>query len=135
MRIRQRVFHEGWREPAESVQGAERLQPGEMLTGLFPERDAEATDIAAQVMLNLWRPLPTTHSFPDLRHWTRGIERIRPHFGGSGPFPAAILARAEDLREGLLTSSTETMLLHGDLHHYNILSADRAAWLAIDPKP
>ena len=26
------------------------------------------------------------------------------------------------------------MLLHGDLHHYNILSAERAPWLAIDPK-
>ena len=25
------------------------------------------------------------------------------------------------------------MLLHGDLHHYNILSAERAPWLAIDP--
>ena len=26
------------------------------------------------------------------------------------------------------------MLLHGDFHHYNILSATRAEWLAIDPK-
>ena len=26
------------------------------------------------------------------------------------------------------------MLLHGDLHHYNILSAGREPWLAIDPK-
>jgi streptomycin 6-kinase len=25
-------------------------------------------------------------------------------------------------------------LLHGDLHHWNILSAKRAPWLAIDPK-
>ncbi len=113
----------------------ERLQPGEMLTGYFPERDAEATDIAAQVMLNLWRPLPAAHPFPDLRQWTIGIERIRPFFGGtSGPLPEAMVARAERLREELLTSSAEVMLLHGDLHHYNILSASRAPWLAIDPK-
>ncbi len=26
------------------------------------------------------------------------------------------------------------VLLHGDLHHDNILSADREPWLAIDPK-
>ena len=26
------------------------------------------------------------------------------------------------------------VLLHGDLHHDNILSAERAPWLAIDPK-
>ena len=28
----------------------------------------------------------------------------------------------------------EPMLLHGDLHHDNILSAERQPWLAIDPK-
>jgi streptomycin 6-kinase len=28
----------------------------------------------------------------------------------------------------------ETFLLHGDLHHWNILSTDRELWLAIDPK-
>ena len=26
------------------------------------------------------------------------------------------------------------MLLHGDLHHWNILRAEREPWLAIDPK-
>jgi streptomycin 6-kinase len=26
------------------------------------------------------------------------------------------------------------VLLHGDLHHWNILSARRSSWLAIDPK-
>ena len=25
-------------------------------------------------------------------------------------------------------------MLHGDLHHFNILSAERELWLAIDPK-
>ena len=29
---------------------------------------------------------------------------------------------------------TEQVLLHGDLHHENILAAERASWLAIDPK-
>ena len=28
----------------------------------------------------------------------------------------------------------EPVVLHGDLHHYNILSAVREPWLAIDPK-
>ena len=34
----------------------------------------------------------------------------------------------------LLSSAGEPMLLHGDLHHYNILAAERQPWLAIDPK-
>ena len=31
-------------------------------------------------------------------------------------------------------SQGERVLLHGDLHHWNILSATREPWLAIDPK-
>ncbi|HYX51410.1 MAG TPA: aminoglycoside phosphotransferase family protein, partial [Ktedonobacteraceae bacterium] len=30
--------------------------------------------------------------------------------------------------------SAEPVLVHGDLHHDNVLSAQRAEWLAIDPK-
>jgi streptomycin 6-kinase len=28
----------------------------------------------------------------------------------------------------------EPVLLHGDLHHFNILAAERQPWLALDPK-
>jgi streptomycin 6-kinase len=35
----------------------------------------------------------------------------------------------------LLAGSTEEVLLHGDFHHGNVLSAERSPWLAIDPKP
>ena len=31
-------------------------------------------------------------------------------------------------------TSTQTVLLHADLHHYNIISATREPWLIIDPK-
>jgi streptomycin 6-kinase len=38
------------------------------------------------------------------------------------------------LFEELLLSEETRLLLHGDLHHENILSAARGPWLAIDPK-
>ena len=41
---------------------------------------------------------------------------------------------AEGLFAELIASTTENMLLHGDVHHFNILSAERAPWLAIDPQ-
>ncbi|MBW7461524.1 aminoglycoside phosphotransferase family protein, partial [Paenibacillus sepulcri] len=44
------------------------------------------------------------------------------------------VARAEALYLQLLSSMKETRVLHGDLHHGNILSAEREPWLAIDPK-
>ena len=27
------------------------------------------------------------------------------------------------------------VIIHGDLHHHNVLAADREPWLVIDPKP
>jgi streptomycin 6-kinase len=47
--------------------------------------------------------------------------------------PKALFERGEATYGALLQSSGTTVLLHGDLHHYNILSAVRSPWLAIDP--
>lgn len=48
--------------------------------------------------------------------------------------PEAFVGRAEGLFAELISSQAETFLLHGDLHHGNVLSAGRRPWLAIDPK-
>jgi streptomycin 6-kinase len=45
-----------------------------------------------------------------------------------------MLSRAQKLATQLLASAPEERVLHGDLHHDNIVSAERAPWLAIDPK-
>jgi streptomycin 6-kinase len=121
---------------ADREQGAlllERLKPGVPLSAL--EDDEMATSIMAQVMRELWRPAPVSHSFPTLPKWTAALHRLRPHFdGGSGPFPPALIAEAETLFAELMASAAEPVLLHGDLHHDNILTAERRPWLALDPK-
>lgn len=113
-----------------------RLLPGNMLLDLTD--DDEATRIAAQVMRALWRPPPPAPDntvFPTAAHWASGLQRLRARYdGGTGPLPAGMVERAETLFAELLASSGAPMLLHGDLHHENILSAERAPWLAIDPK-
>jgi streptomycin 6-kinase len=45
-----------------------------------------------------------------------------------------LLEEAETLFAELNASMAEPFLLHGDLHHENILAAEREPWLAIDPK-
>lgn len=111
----------------------ERLEPGQSLDSV--RDDAVATSEAAHVMCSLWRPAPATHLFPTVADWGRGFERLRTEFGGgSGPFPAALVDEAEELFVALTASSAPAMLLHGDLHHGNILSGEREPWLAIDPK-
>jgi len=121
---------------ADPTQGAmllERLTPGTPLSRVAD--DEQATMIAAQVMRQLWRPVPPEHSFPSVVRWAAGLSRLREHFdGGSGPFPSVLVARAEALFAELLGSMAAPVLLHGDLHHENILAATRQPWLALDPK-
>lgn len=114
----------------------ERLRPGAVLTTLAEEAsDTEATRIAASVMRGLWRPAPPGHEFPTVGDWGQGFARLRARFGGGvGPLPRAWVEEAESLFAELLASSAPPVLLHGDLHHDNILSAERQPWLAIDPK-
>lgn len=123
-------------EPERGALLLERLHPGTPLTSLADEiNDTQATSIAATVMRGLWRPAPPEHAFPHVRDWARGMERLRAHFGGgTGPFPARLLEEAESLFAELLASSAEPVVLHGDLHHDNILSSGHTSWLAIDPK-
>ncbi len=110
----------------------ERLRPGALLADLDDER---ATEITARAMRRLWRPVPDIHSFPTAERWGLGFERHRARHGGaSGPLPARLFSRAETLFGELLASSGERVLLHGDLHHSNVLSAEREPWLVIDPK-
>jgi streptomycin 6-kinase len=111
----------------------ERLVPGTLLGTL--EDDEAATSAAATVMRQLWRPVSAGHPFPSVIDWGRGFVRLRQHYdGGTGPFPAALLTEAETLYAELCASMAATVLLHGDLHHDNILAAERQPWLAIDPK-
>jgi streptomycin 6-kinase len=111
----------------------ERLRPGVPLARLGDDEDA--TRIAARVMRALWRRPPADHSFRTVRDWAAGMERLRKRFGGgTGPFPRELTEKAERLFAELLDSMADQVLLHGDLHHWNILSARREPWLAIDPK-
>jgi streptomycin 6-kinase len=48
--------------------------------------------------------------------------------------PEDLVGEAETLFAELFASEGEKFLLHGDLHHGNILSAGDGSWLAIDPK-
>ena len=116
----------------------ERLYPGEMLAALAD--DDQRTHIAADVMLRLWKPVPVGEPalrglpFIKLSDWFAGLDGLRPHFGGgTGPFPQRILEMAEALFLELFATSSPPLLIHGDLHHFNILSSGRG-WLAIDPK-
>ena len=111
----------------------ERVRPGATLDTI--EDDDAATGAAAEVMARVRRPAPGNHPFATVRKWSEGLARLRVAFDGStGPFPKEMVERAEALYAELLDNTTASFLLHGDLHHANLLSAGREPWLAIDPQ-
>ncbi len=128
-------------DAARGVMLLERLAPGTPLRAM--QDDEQATSIAATVMRQLWRPMPPDldldldldHPFPTIADWAKGIDRYQARFHDApGPIPAALANEAARLFAELLASQADPVLLHGDLHHDNILRAHRQPWLAIDPK-
>jgi streptomycin 6-kinase len=123
----------------------ERLHPGLTLATL--EDDEEATHIAAEVMKRIWIHLdsaslladlqeqaPAFHKFIRLADWFNGLKQLREMFnGGTGPLDEKLVERAESSAREFFAENHSPVLMHGDFHHYNVLSSERG-WLVIDPK-
>lgn len=118
-------------DPENGLLLLERLRPGKDLATITD--DDRATEIAADVMSRLWIPAPDHPNFITLKGWFDELQNLRPRFGGgTGSFPARLVETAEGLLRELFAED-ESWLIHGDCHHYNILSHGDE-WRVIDPK-
>lgn len=111
----------------------ERAEPGDRLRDLVPHRDTEATSIAAALARQLAVPPPPDCPLPELLTLARGFDNHLARFGDGGPLPTDLVVTANGLIRELCASAPDRVVLHGDLHHDNILRAEREPWLAIDP--
>lgn len=109
----------------------------ERLHGDIPLRslaEAKAMLEATSLLQRLWVPPGAGHPFTLVRDRVgEQIETLRQHRVPAEARP--LLDEAIAVARALLDSEPEQFLLHGDFHHGNVLAADRAPWLAIDPKP
>ena len=100
----------------------ERISPGETL---WEMEDEQATAHLLAVMPKLWKPYQGDYSFKKVGDWGCGFSRLRKRYdGGTGKLDAVSVDIAENIFFELLASSDEPVLLHGDLHHDNVLSID-----------
>ncbi|WP_252503833.1 aminoglycoside phosphotransferase family protein [Sporosarcina sp. Marseille-Q4943] len=121
---------------ADAEQGAmllEKLQPGTMLS---TETDEE---VVIQNFCHVWkqirRPLPIDGDFPTVLDWATAFTKYQGNFKeNDGPIPNEWVKTANDYLHEIQHSSADNELLHGDLHHENILFSSERGWLAIDPK-
>jgi streptomycin 6-kinase len=104
----------------------ESAQPGTPVADLVPADDVAATAALITTGRRLHRVPPAGCTLPHLRSF-------REHFArAGGPIPRAMLERAAGLLDDL---SEIDRVLHGDLHHGNVLRHGTGDWLAIDPSP
>lgn len=117
------LAHEGDALLLERARGA-----GSLVRMARTGRDDEASRIlcAAAAGLHAPRDRPPPELVP-LERWFRALEPAAARYGG-------LLARSAAAARGLLAAPREVVVLHGDLHHGNVLDFGARGWLAIDPK-
>lgn len=91
-------------------------------------QDEQATRIICGVAARLHAP--SVRPRPELVSLTRWFEQLEPAAQRHG----GLLRRASAVARELLSAPREVTVLHGDLHHGNILDFGPRGWLAIDPK-
>jgi streptomycin 6-kinase len=91
--------------------------------------DDEASKIICEVVTRLHakrqKPLPTT--LVSLSIWFRSLHLAAKDQSG-------IFAQASLIAKELLNNPQDIVVLHGDIHHQNILDSGQHGWIAIDPK-
>lgn len=100
----------------------EDIVPGTPVTEL---PDEEATLALAGALLELWRPVPPGCGLPTVE------QDCAPLMADLG-LPASLVGPARAALAQLLATPPEPVLLHGDLHHGNLLRGP-AGWVVIDP--
>lgn len=111
----------------------ERLNPGRHLIELAKAgRDDEATRIFCQIARLLHSARGSLENFRPVAELASGFDRYLA--SGDTGIPAQEVRQARELYLSMTASQAAPVLLHGDLHHDNILHDDVRGWIAIDPK-
>ncbi|GKV55854.1 kinase [Sporosarcina sp. NCCP-2222] len=116
----------------EGVMLLERLSPGTMLSDLLDEEEV------VRIFLDTWkairRELPTERQIPMITDWAGSLTTYAAQANGNQEIPIEFINRAQEYIYKNMEEPERHELLHGDLHHENILYSEERGWLAIDPK-
>jgi streptomycin 6-kinase len=95
--------------------------------------DVEACEVVGGLYGQLHVPalpqLATLASY--VERWLRELDEL----GRDLPVPRRYVEQALSLGPDLLADDRPHVVVHGDLHYFNVLAAASGEWLAIDPKP
>jgi streptomycin 6-kinase len=108
----------------------QRATPGTPLSSLvLAGSDDEATQHVCATMRALHAQSAPGHGFRHIENWGDGFRRA-----AAASLPSSLVQEAARFYGDLCRTQSRHVLLHGDLHHDNILCDVDGGWLAIDPK-
>lgn len=117
-------------EHADSAVLLERLVPGTSLATKVADDD-RATAIIADVIQRMSSAAVPSTAVP-VASLAEAFEQYLN--GNARGIPDSLVRRAHQTYLQLCASQETPRLLHGDLHHYNVLFDQHRGWVAIDPK-
>ncbi len=104
------------------------LGPRSLLTMAMNGEDDEASRIICATVAKLHAPRSKPHPpLIELHEWFRALAPAAQTYGG-------ILSDCDRIAAALLSDPRDRTVLHGDIHHSNILDFRTHGWRAIDPK-
>jgi len=106
------------------------IEPGTTLRSLFPADDDRAVEYACTIMRRLHaKSISSTTDFPFIEKWFELFDTLKV------PYDLQThVSKARALAQELKADTMPQYLLHGDLHHDNILFDASGTRIAIDPK-
>jgi len=115
----------------------ERAIPGQPLKTLYLNHEEEKANRAATTIISQFQSVPSPKDlspFKDVAEWGNGfLKFLQVRTDLSEELTAKIIEAHNSFQE-LVRTTSKKVVLHADLHHSNILSAERNSYAAIDPK-
>lgn len=116
-----------WYDPAFCAILLEHLIPGHSLkTCVEQGHDDMATRVICKIIRDFQLQQQTPYQFKHIRDFTSSLVNF------NNAIKNKLTQKAESLFQDLIADSIKDIVLHGDLHHDNILASDKS-WKVIDP--
>jgi streptomycin 6-kinase len=109
----------------------ERLEGANLYCFSESNQENQATDVFTQIIKKIHScAIPKEHSIPDLSELFKPLRS----FTDFPPDKKYLFQKAMEISHLLLSTQNEVVILHGDLHHENVMKRKNGEYICFDPK-